>query len=133
MGQTNVFEGLIAQTPGAGGPGVIRWGARRLEVATTGDFRDGQPVAWLVPSDFIAIAEPGDEGGSDGPSNVLEGVLAEIKSQGERSALTLRVGETESLRFNVATRDVRARALQPGAALRVRLLAEGIHLMPPER
>lgn len=132
MGQTNVFEGSVAQTPGAGRPGAIRWGARRLEVATTGEFRDGEPVAWLVPSDFIAFSEPGEEGG-DGTSNMLSGVLTEIKSLGERSALTVRVGEAESLHFNIATRDVRARALQLGAALCVRLIAEGIHLMPPAR
>jgi molybdate transport system ATP-binding protein len=132
MGQSNVFEGLVVQTPGAGRPGVIHWGARRLEVATTGAFRDGERVAWLVPSDFIAFTEPGEEGG-DGPPNVLAGVLAGIKALGERSALTVRLGDGELLHFNVSTREVGARALQPGAGLCVRLIADGIHLMPPER
>jgi hypothetical protein len=55
-----------------------------------------------------------------------------MKPLGERTALALRLEDDEQLRFNVPTREVRARALSVGAPLTVRLIPEGIHLMPPQ-
>jgi molybdate transport system ATP-binding protein len=129
MGQTNVFEGKVGQTPGNGREGLIRWGERRLKVSSASEFREGERVAWLVPSDYVVFAEPGAE---QEQTNVVSGVLAEMKPLGERTTLTLRLDGDELLRFNVPTRDVRARAPALGAALSVRLIPEGIHLMPPE-
>ena len=129
MGQPNVFDGVVVAAAAQGRKGMLRWGERRLEVASTGAFRDGGRVAWLVPSDYVAFADPAAR---DGEANVLSGVLAEIKSLGERTALTLRLGEKDVLRFNVATREARARALSVGASLNVHLACEGIHLMPPD-
>ena len=128
MGQTNVFDGVVVESPAKGRTGAIRWGARRLEVAATGAFREGERVAWLVPSDYVAFAEPG---AADREANVLTGALAETKPLGEHTMLALHLGEQEVLRFNVPTREVRARGLALGAALGVRLMPEGIHLMPP--
>jgi molybdate transport system ATP-binding protein len=129
MGQTNVFKGEVEQPSQAGSGGRIRWGAHRLDVATTGEFREGERVAWLIASDFIAFAGPGAQ---DGQANVLAGVLTEKKLLGEMTALTVRFGASERLRFNVPAREVCARAPEVGAALSVRLVPTGIHLMPPE-
>jgi molybdate transport system ATP-binding protein len=130
MGHTNVFEGEIEQTSQAGSGGCLRWGGRLLEVASTGEFRKGERVSWLVPSDFIALA---GSGAQDQQENVLAGVLTETKSLGEMTALTVRLEKGAQLRFKVPTREVSARAPEPGAALRVHILAAGIHLMPSER
>ena len=125
MGQSNLFDGVVVGAA-EGGPGVLHWGERRLEVATTGAFREGDRVAWLVPSDYVSFVEP-----SDGGPNVLNGTLAEVKSLGERTTLAVRLAEGHLIRFNVPTREVRARALSVGASLALRLAPEGIHLMPP--
>lgn len=132
MGQTNVFEGVVVRASQPGQAGSLRWGARVLEVAETGEFRDGERVAWLVPSDFIAFAEADGEP-AEGVCNVVSSVLVESKSLGERTAMTLVLGEGDELHFNVPSREARFRALAPGSALHVCLGPEGIHLMPPER
>jgi len=128
MGQTNVFKGVVVQ---AGKGGCIRWAGERLTVATTGAFREGERVSWLIPSDFVAFAEPKDAP-DDGTCNVVAGALAETRSLGELSELTLRLGDQDTLRFRVTSRDLRGRGLEAGSALSVRLLPEGIHLMPAE-
>jgi molybdate transport system ATP-binding protein len=130
MGHGNVFAGVVKRTASRGERGLVRWGARALEVATTGEFGEGERISWLVPSDYIAFAEAGAR---EGEANVLSGVLAETKSLGERTTLTVRLDEdAQVLRFNAPTREVRARALAPGDKLSIRLIPEGIHLMPPE-
>ncbi len=127
MGQPNVFEGVVGATAGPGG-GVLRWGEHRLDVATTGEFQDGERVAWLVPPDYVVFAEPG---AADEQTNVLSGTLTDIKPLGERTALTLRLPQDAELRMHVPTREARARPLSLATELSVRLVPEGIHLMPP--
>ena len=131
MGQTNVFEGEVEQSAEAGRPGRLRWGGTVLEVAATGAFRPGERVAWLVPSDYVALegadAAPGSE-----TANVLRGVIAHIRPLGERVELTVSV-DAGTLRLTVAAREARARAPKVGDAVSVRLLPDGIHLMPLER
>ena len=126
MGQTNIFAGVVEQASGTGGAGRIRWGDRTLEVAITGEFRAGERVAWLISPDYVVPAEEAE----DGAGNTVPGVLSDITGLGERTALTLRLGVGDNLRITLATREVRARALEAGGPLNVRLLGEGIHLMP---
>jgi len=128
MGQTNVFQGVVTRAAGPNEQGRIRWGERALHVAHTGVFRDGERVAWLAPSDFIAFAA--QEAQDD--ANVLSGVVTATKPLGEVTSLTVRLDEEESLRFNVATREVRERGCEEGRAVSLRLMPEGIHLMPPD-
>jgi molybdate transport system ATP-binding protein len=130
MGQTNLFEGEVEEASRAGAGGSIRWGDRRLQVAETGEFRKGDRVAWLIPSDFVAMEMPGAEA-----TNTFAGTLTGMQALGERTALTvcMQGAAREELRFNVATREVRARTLTAGSAMRIRLLPEGVHLMTPTR
>jgi len=127
MGHTNVFEGTIVQASAGSGEGRIRWGERVLRVATTGGFRDGDRVAWLIPSGYIALV---DAGADDG---VAKGTLIEVTPLGEMTALGVRVGPDPHtlLRFKLATRDIAARALAPDSPVGVHLHPEGIHLMLP--
>jgi molybdate transport system ATP-binding protein len=124
MGQSNLFDGVVVGVAEDRG-GVLQWGDRCLEVTTTGEVREGDRVAWLVPSDYLAIAEP-----SAGATNVLTGLLTEIRPLGERTALSVRFSD-DVVRFNVETRDVRARGLAVGGSLAVLFAPEGIHVMPP--
>ena len=133
MGQTNVFEGTVVATSRGSEAGAIRWGERLIEVVHTGEFREGERVAWLVPSDFIALVDPGDQDAA-GARNVIPGTVSGIKPQGEMTAVTVRIGrgEPDTVRVNVPSLKARAGAYTVGTALDVHLLAEGIHLMPPE-
>jgi molybdate transport system ATP-binding protein len=126
MGQTNVYEGAVVRTSRDGAAGCIRWGERTLDVADTGSFVHGAPVTWLAPADFIVRAGADADAGD---ANNLAGTIRELRPLGERTAVTLDVGGSESLRFSLSARE--ARALQAGSKLQVSILPEGIHLMPP--
>ena len=124
-GQTNLFASVVEQVSYAGKPGRVRWGARTLDVADTGGVRVGERVTWLVPSDYVVLAETGE-----GETNAVSCTLADVTRLGERTALMVRAGGDDALlRFTMATRDVRDRGLDVGRVLSVRLLPEGIHLM----
>jgi molybdate transport system ATP-binding protein len=127
MGQTNVFEGEVVQSAEPGRPGRLRWGDTVLEVAATGTFRPGERVAWLVPSDYVALEDDGNE-----TANVLRGVVAHIRPLGERVELTIGV-DAGTLRLTVGAREARARTPKAGDTISVRLLSDGIHLMALER
>jgi molybdate transport system ATP-binding protein len=127
MGQTNVFEGMVELSAEAGRPGRLRWGSAVLEVAETGAFRRGDRVAWLVPADYVALE--GDDAPGSETANVLRGVIAHIRPLGERVELTVSV-DAGTLHLTASTREVRARAPKVGDAVSVRLLPDGIHLMP---
>ena len=130
-GQTNLFAGEVERVSAGGQPGRIRWGGRRLDVADTGIVRTGARVTWLVPSDYIVLADAAREG----DVNVVHGRLTDVTRLGERTALSLRVDADGDapLRFTMATRDARNNGFEAGRPLSVRLLSEGIHLMPSAR
>jgi len=128
-GQTNIFAGEVERRSEPGVPGRIRWDGRGLEVKETGAFKGGERVSWLVPSDYMALVDAAGDGGT----NVVAGTLVDVTPLGERTALRLRMGEHADLRLSMPSRDARARGLEVGRHLSVRLLPEGIHLMPPER
>jgi molybdate transport system ATP-binding protein len=128
-GQANVFAGEVEQVASAGQAGAICWDARSLDVTDTGTARKGERVSWLVPTEYVVLAE----GARAGEANMVTGTLSEITPLGERCMLTLQLGERRLLRLTLATREVRERGLAPGAALAVRLLPQGIHLMPSAR
>ena len=130
-GQTNLFSGEVERVSAVGQPGRIRWSGRSLEVADTGKVRAGARVTWLVPSDYVVPVDAAHQGGT----NVVHGRLTDVTRLGERTALTLRVDADGDapLRFTMATRDARNHGFEAGHLLSVRLLPEGIHLMPSVR
>ena len=130
-GQTNLFSGEVERVSAGGQPGRIRWGGRSLEVADTGKVRAGARVAWLVPSDYVVVVDAAHQG----EANVVHGRLTDVTRLGERTVLSLRVDADGDapLRFTLATRDARNQGFGAGRPLSVRLLPEGIHLMPSAR
>ena len=130
-GQTNLFSGEVERVSAGGQPGRIRWGGRSLEVADTGKERAGARVTWLVPSDYVVAVDAAHQG----EANVVHGRLTDVTRLGERTVLSLRVDADGDapLRFTLATRDARNQGFGAGRPLSVRLLPEGIHLMPSAR
>jgi len=128
-GQTNIFAGVVERVSSEGKPGRIRWDGHSLDVSDTGAAKVGQRVTWLVPPDYVALADAA----ADGEGNVATGMLVEIVRLGERCVLAVQLGAGERLRFTMAARDLGGRGLQIRSALSLRLLPEGIHLMPSAR
>jgi molybdate transport system ATP-binding protein len=128
-GHTNIFAGEVERGSSGGKPGRVRWDGHSLDVTDTGAAKVGERVEWLIPSDFVVLAERA--GGGD--ANVLTATLSEITRLGERCMLTVQLGAAEQLRFTMTSRELRGRGLEIGRDLSLRLLPEGIHLMPPAR
>ena len=111
----------------AGKPGRIRWENQSLDVAETGAARVGERVAWLIPTDYVVLGD----GAGAGEANVVTGTLSAITRLGERCMLVVQLGAAEQLRFSMTSRELGGCGLEIGSALSLRLLPEGIHLMPP--
>ena len=131
MGQTNVFEGTVEQVSRASNSGRIRWRDRVLHAATTGRFTKGDRVTWLIPSDYLVLESASPPAG-EGREDTLPAKIIDFTALGEMTLLAVGLGSdaADVLRLTVATRE--ARLLKPGSDVTVRLLADGIHLMPPE-
>ncbi len=133
MGQTNVLEGRV-ETPAADGtPGRLAFNGQILQVAVTGPFKAGDPVAWLIPSEFIVLHRRGRPSQGD-RENPLAGVVQALTALGEQTAVSVRLagGCGNTLNFRIPTHAARRNELSVGADVTLSALAEGIHLMRPE-
>jgi molybdate transport system ATP-binding protein len=129
MGQPNVFEAVLEEPAAAGRPGRVHWADRALAIAATGPFRAGERVNLFAPPECIAFAD-GGEG-----ENVVAGTIEETRFLGDMTTITARVaGAADArLRFIVSARERAERTLAQGTSVRLRLLAAGLHLIPPGR
>ena len=117
MGQVNLFE--VAVLPG----NRIRWGNGELRVAAMQSCSPGPRVTALIPPDAIAIA-----GTETTATNVLKGIVTELKALGDTTALTI-VVDGQRLRTRITAREAASRSLHVGDALSVEVDPAGIHLM----
>ncbi len=131
MDQTNVFEGVVRERR-PDGVLLLDWRGRLLEVRDRGAFPVGAKVSWMIPPSHIVLHRRGRPSLGE-RENPVPGTVGEMVELGETTSVTMWVdGDPERpLNFTVATHAARRNALAPGADLRVSLLAEGIHLMPP--
>jgi molybdate transport system ATP-binding protein len=120
MGQGNIFDAVVEDDS------RIRCGDRTLGVASTRGFKSGERVTTLIPPDFISLT--GDAAKS---SNVVKGILTEVKPLGEMTSLALSFAD-KPLRFKIAAREAASRNVQVGDALSVEIDRLGIHLMHDE-
>jgi molybdate transport system ATP-binding protein len=128
-GQTNVFAGEVERVSSGGKPGRLRWDGHSLDVTDTGAGKVGERVAWLIASDYVVPAE----GAGAADANVVNGTLSAITRLGERCMLTVQLSAAGQLRFTIATRELGGCGLEIGSTRNIRLLPEGIHLMPSAR
>ncbi|MGI9404301.1 MAG: ABC transporter ATP-binding protein [Hyphomicrobium sp.] len=131
MGQNNVLDGEVVQVSQSRSRGRIRWRERVLHAAATGRFTEGERVTWLIPADYVVLGDASPSA-DEGQEDTLPGKVANFTGLGEMTLLTVRLGAdaADVLRLTIATRQ--ARLLKPGSDVTIRLLAEGIHLMPAE-
>lgn len=117
MGQSNLVPAIVADDRH-----LLCCGAR-VAVTRLNGFSVGAHVTALLPPDGIALQPASGEDG-----NVLRGKLTEVQQIGDLAALSLNV-DGATLRFRIAAREARERALKAGEALDVWLDPASIHLL----
>jgi len=133
VGQTNIFPGVVERAASGPQPGCLRWADTPLEVRDTGPFAAGDRVSWMIPASHVVLHRRGRPSFGE-RENPVHGRVGELVVLGENTSVTMQVDNADGapLTFQVSTHAARRNALAPGAELTVSLLAEGIHLMPPE-
>ena len=133
LGHTNLFHATVIEHRRSQGLTLIRWQDRILEARHDSRFEEGSSVTWLIPPENV-ILHRRDRPSRGERENPVSGVVDECIPLGEMTTLTMRVEGSEALplTLSVPTHVARRNCVAPGEAIRVSLLAEGIHLMPPE-
>jgi len=128
VGLVNLFEGTLVQD----GDGLkLEWLGHRLEVANISG-RANDRVCWVIPPEGVLLhrRERPSRGEAENP---VSGSVQDCLRLGPFTQIRLVPdGGGEPLAFSVPTHVAERNAIAPGAAARVTLLAESIHLMPWE-
>ncbi len=123
----NIFEGRVREH--RDGRTWLSWRGQCLEARLQPAFAPGSRVFWVVPPGFIVMHRR-DRPSRGERENPVSGTIAELVALGETTHVALALGaDGARLHFSVPSHVARRNALVPGAALRVSLLADGIHLM----
>ncbi len=134
VGLKNVFRaGVIEHIP-ARKVTVIEWRNHRLEAYLQPEFSPGAQVAWVIPQGNLVLYT-GEATSSNELENPVAGNVAGIVRLGDNAVLTIHVGGSERppLFVSVPIHAAQRKRLEAGTSVTLSLLAEGIHLMPPDR
>jgi molybdate transport system ATP-binding protein len=129
VGLHNLFEGTLV---GAGGTLKLEWLGHELDVARS-EGKPGERVSWVIPPEGVLLhrRERPSRGEAENP---VSGTVQDCVRLGPFTQLRLLPeGGSEPIAFSVPTHVAERNGIAPGAAARVTLLAESIHLMPWER
>jgi molybdate transport system ATP-binding protein len=132
VGLSNLFEGRIGRV-GASGMTTLVWLGRHLDVVHACAFAAGDRVHWVIPPEGILLHRR-DRPSRGDAENPVAGVVADRVPLGPYTQIMLQPdGDGLPLIFSVPTHVAQRNDIQIGAAARVTLLAQAIHLMPWER
>jgi len=112
---------------------LLRWLDYTLEAPLAPAIPAGSRVAWgILPAHCILHRRDRPSRGER--ENPVEGVVGEFLPFGESAAVTMWVDgrQDAELRLSIPTHVASRNGLAKGAAIRVSLIKEGIHLMPDE-
>ena len=128
----NIFDGSIVEHLPERRLTIIDWAGRRLESLLRPELGVGAVVSWCIPDGFV-VAHRKDRPSRGEHENPVPGVIETALTVGPTTYITFRVAEgLPPLRFSVPAHVARRNKFDPGAAATVSLLAEGIHVMPPQ-
>ena len=125
VGLKNVFRaGVVAHE---GEETIIEWRRHRLRARGQPKFAVGSQVTWAIPQGQVVL-------GGDVGENVLEGTVLQYARLGNNAAITVAIGGAERppLFLSVPLHVAHEHGVARGAAVRIALLAAGIHVMPPD-
>jgi molybdate transport system ATP-binding protein len=125
----NVFEGEISGS----GPPRLHWLDFRLEIGALAPIPAGTRVCWAIPPAGIVLHRR-DRPSQGERENPIDGKIVEFVPLGDSTSVTMAVGErgNHTLVFSIPTHVAGRNGLALGAAIRVSLRADAIHLMPWE-
>jgi len=128
----NLFRGTVAPAV-AEGRTIIDWAGLKIEVAAGPEFGPGDAVSWVVPDGFVVLHRR-DRPSRGEHENPVPGTVDSVLAIGQTAHVTLRPGHAPDLpiHFSVPLHVARRNGLAEGVAATVSLLAEGIHLLPPQ-
>ena len=127
----NVFEATILDA-GSGSKTTLGWGSLRLDCAQAPPAPVGSRVGWTIPDGFIVLHRR-DRPSRGEHENPVHGTIDSMLTVGETALVTLQTaGDGFPLHFTVPAHVARRNGLAKGSAASVSLLADGIHLMPPD-
>ncbi len=133
VGHANIFEGVVVGHDREHARTWIDWGGQRLEAGHAPGFAPGSRVAWLVQPTAILLHRRGRSSMGE-RENPVAGVVDDLVAMGEMTRLRMRPDTPADRTINVTlpTHAARRNGLAEGVRITVSLLADGIHLMPPE-
>lgn len=128
----NVF-GAVLESVDQDGGGILRWRTRSLEVARVNGLTAGSRVSWVIPPEDV-ILHRRDRPSLGERENPIGGRVDDCLPLGDLTRVVLALDHDAQARitFSIPTHVARRNAVAIGEAVRVSLLAAGIHLMPPE-
>ena len=128
----NVYRGRVVSHDASAGITTIEGFGRRLDCALAERFAPGDEVSWAVPASHVLLHRR-DRPSRGERENPVTGVIAEFLPLGAEALVTLRSIVTgERIHAVFPLHVARRNGLAAGAEVTVSLLADGIHLMPPE-
>jgi molybdate transport system ATP-binding protein len=131
VGLKNVFRaGVIGHAPDRNET-IIEWRRRRLRARMQPGFPEGSQVTWAISQGQIVLLDR-EAGVADG--NTLDGTVVQYVRLGNNAAITVSVGGADRppLFLSVPLHVARQHGIEVRADVRIALLPEGIHLMPPD-
>ena len=131
VGLSNLFDGRVVADAASGVTSLESLGLR-LEVARSQGFAPGAQVSWVIPPEGILLhrRERPARGEAENP---VSGRVADCLIFGPYTQVVLQPeGGGLPLTFSVPSHVARRDGIAPGVTARVTLLAQAIHLMPPE-
>lgn len=133
VGIKNVFRATVLEVA-ADGSALIEWRGNQLQVSRHNGFLAGQSVHWCIPQSHL-ILHRRDRPSRGERENPVSGQVADLLPLGDNLLVSINVGVADrppvfiSVPVHVASRN----GLTTGVDVSFSLLAESIHLMPPDR
>jgi molybdate transport system ATP-binding protein len=134
VGLRNLFEGEVVAHDAAARVTRLRWRGHVLDAAHNPAFASGARVSWVVPPGGV-ILHRRDRPSRGEHENPVRGRVAEFVVLGDTAQVTMAVDDRDDclLSFAAPTHVALRNGLEAGASIGVSLLAESIHLMPPQQ
>ncbi len=131
VGLKNVFRaGVVSHSPERNCT-IIEWRKHRLTAPLHTAFEPGSQVTWAISQGQLELLGPLAPG-SETAENVLDGKVVKLVRLGNNAAVAVSIGGDDRPPLHVAVplHAAQSQGLDIGTAVRVSLVAEGIHLMP---
>jgi molybdate transport system ATP-binding protein len=133
VGLKNVFRAGVVDHAVERSQTVIEWRKHRLATPLQADLPPGTQVTWAIAQDQIELLDSAAVSAAE-RSNVLDGTVVQLLRIGNHAAVSVAINGNDRppLHVSIPLRLAQLRKLDVGSAVKVTLIAEGIHLMPAD-